>query len=260
MNIYFTTRLNFLRELCSVWRSADYRCYGSDWSVLCCAKTFHAGENWHVGIHLETRKYFFFACGIHFHTKNMPMWQSRKAFGFHKAIKNKHCCCAENFNWSCICPSLPRILKCVSVLVCVFAYTHRLHYLVLAPKRETRNSSTSIPFFAGCEGGWTFHLPPESTVTILDIYNDPKPAELVSWAGAAWCCLLFISFSFELAAAGRFLKETLCRMAPCLLYLHPLFCSLNPPWWGPSCTLASAGQGGTLPCQRATGHLPSPLH
>ena len=64
--------LNFIRELCKV--------FGGLWitgttgvTVLLCSAKSSCWRNWHVGIRLETRKYFFFACGILFHTKDVPV-------------------------------------------------------------------------------------------------------------------------------------------------------------------------------------------
>lgn len=176
------------------------------------------------------------------------MWQSRKAFAVHKAIKNKRCRCAENFNWSCICPTFPRILKCVSVPACIFDYAPGVHHLVLARRGEAGNAAhPPLPVQAGKRG--------ERSGCHQSALS-PCATAAAAGRGCTMSPAPSSSLPFQLAAAGRGWKETLRRRVLCPLYLFSAPCSQAD---GLSRAPASAGQGGTLPCQRATGHSRSPL-
>lgn len=108
-----------------------------------------------------------------------------------------------------ICPTLPWILKRMSVIVCIFAYAPRLHHLLLSHRRRGAWNSAHPPlsFQAGKVG--------------RDFIYHQRALKLcagVSWAGfQGRCCLLlpvpFTSFPFQLAEAGGFLKKSLSRTA-----------------------------------------------
>lgn len=109
----------------------------------------------------------------------------------------------------------------MSVLVCTFTCGPRLHHLVL--RKEKLETECTHPFLWGL-GTW------ESVSAATREHCNYTPASRAAFQGR--CCLMLpasvTSFPFTLAAARRFLKETLCRVVLCLLYLHTLFCSMNP--------------------------------
>lgn len=175
-----------------VERSADYRHYGNDWSVLCFAMGFSCWCNWCVGIHLD-RRVFIFCLWHPLPYKKMCMWQSWKTFAIHKAIKNKSFCCAENFNWSWICTVLPQILKCLSLLVCLCVYDLRLHHLVLTWLQEKSLEAQHTLFFAGLL--WLGRSVRISSATREHCNYTLQPAGPISRSGSTWCCL-FLSSAF----------------------------------------------------------------
>lgn len=90
--------LNFIRELCEVF--GDLQPTGTTGvTVLCYAvPRVLMLVKLACGHSLRGKKVFLFHLWHPFHKKKkkMPVWQSRKAFNFQKAINNvnKHCCCA----------------------------------------------------------------------------------------------------------------------------------------------------------------------
>lgn len=95
--------LNFIRELCKVFR--DLQITGIvGVTVLCYTvpRVFMLVKL-ACGHSLRDKKVFLSCLWHPFPYKKCACVTEQKSLCFHKAITSKHCCCAENFNRSCIC-------------------------------------------------------------------------------------------------------------------------------------------------------------